>query len=178
MHHHQIQIISMENNSIRAKGTYRVIESKDYELIQEWNSIIAKENAKDENVWYVSFGIFSLVYSFVLRRLLWRTNRKYMCVCEKKHNTFSTHVYFDSVWIASCHFELITNNMKPFFSLAVRKQHVNDGSSSKTFRKSDYNGMQLPMKMRCEWTFYARNLFSFDTLNENTIFFLSASFIR
>lgn len=47
----QIQIISMENNSIRAKGTYRVIESKDYELIQEWNSIIAKENAKDENVW-------------------------------------------------------------------------------------------------------------------------------
>lgn len=49
----QIQIISMENNSIRAKGTYRVIESKDYELIQEWNSIIAKENAKDENVWYV-----------------------------------------------------------------------------------------------------------------------------
>lgn len=51
MPHQQIQIISMENNSIRAKGTYRVIESKDYELIQEWNAIIAKENAKDENVW-------------------------------------------------------------------------------------------------------------------------------
>ncbi|XP_055301236.1 ATP-binding cassette sub-family C member Sur isoform X3 [Sitodiplosis mosellana] len=48
--HHSDYIISMENNSIRAKGTYRVIESKDYELIQEWNSIIAKENAKDENV--------------------------------------------------------------------------------------------------------------------------------
>ena len=54
----QIQIISMENNSIRAKGTYRVIESKDYELIQEWNSIIAKENAKDENVWWVIFVPF------------------------------------------------------------------------------------------------------------------------
>lgn len=54
----QIQIISMENNSIRAKGTYRVIESKDYELIQEWNSIIAKENAKDENVWYVILMIY------------------------------------------------------------------------------------------------------------------------
>ncbi|XP_031636078.1 ATP-binding cassette sub-family C member Sur-like [Contarinia nasturtii] len=48
--HHSDYIISMENNSIRAKGTYRVIESKDYELIQEWNTIIAKENAKDENV--------------------------------------------------------------------------------------------------------------------------------
>lgn len=45
----------MENNSIRAKGTYRVIESKDYELIEEWKSIIAKENAKDEIVWYVDW---------------------------------------------------------------------------------------------------------------------------
>lgn len=45
------KIISMENNRIRAKGTYRVIESKDYELIEEWNSIIAKENAKDETAW-------------------------------------------------------------------------------------------------------------------------------
>lgn len=43
----------MESNRIRAKGTYRVIESKDYELIEEWNSIIAKENAKDETTWYV-----------------------------------------------------------------------------------------------------------------------------
>lgn len=43
----------MESNHIRAKGTYRVIESKDYELIQEWNSIIAKENARDEMAWYV-----------------------------------------------------------------------------------------------------------------------------
>lgn len=43
----------MENNSVRAKGTYRVIESKDYELIQEWNTIIAKENAKDESIGYV-----------------------------------------------------------------------------------------------------------------------------
>lgn len=46
------KIISMENSRIRAKGTYRVIESKDYELIEEWNSIIAKENAKDETTWY------------------------------------------------------------------------------------------------------------------------------
>lgn len=52
----------MENSSIRAKGTYRVIESKDYELIQEWNSIIAKENAKDENVWYVILVSF---YGFI-----------------------------------------------------------------------------------------------------------------
>lgn len=44
------QIIAMENNSVRAKGTYRVIESKDYELIQQWNAIIAKENAKDESI--------------------------------------------------------------------------------------------------------------------------------
>lgn len=48
----------MENNRIRAKGTYRVIESKDYELIEEWNSIIAKENAKDESAWYVPNGLF------------------------------------------------------------------------------------------------------------------------
>lgn len=47
------KIISMESNRIRAKGTYRVIESKDYELIEEWNTIIAKENAKDETTWYV-----------------------------------------------------------------------------------------------------------------------------
>lgn len=47
----------MENNSIRAKGTYRVIESKDYELIQVWNTIIAKENAKDENVWYAILNL-------------------------------------------------------------------------------------------------------------------------
>lgn len=46
------KIISMENSRIRAKGTYRVIESKDYELIEEWKSIIAKENAKDETTWY------------------------------------------------------------------------------------------------------------------------------
>lgn len=52
-HQQRFQIISMENNSIRAKGTYRVIENKDYELIEEWKSIIAKENAKDEIVWYV-----------------------------------------------------------------------------------------------------------------------------
>lgn len=61
-----IQIISMENNSIRAKGTYRVIESKDYELIEEWKSIIAKENAKDEIVWYVIAVHFSQWFFFVV----------------------------------------------------------------------------------------------------------------
>lgn len=55
-----IQIIAMENNGIRAKGTYRLIESKDYELIQEWNSIIAKENARDESIWYVNANFFVL----------------------------------------------------------------------------------------------------------------------
>lgn len=38
----------MENNTVRAKGTYRDIESIDGELIKEWNSIIVKENAFDE----------------------------------------------------------------------------------------------------------------------------------
>lgn len=60
----------MENNRIRAKGTYRVIESKDYELIEEWNSIIAKENAKDEMAWYVrkkNIGSFyTLLYYMVV----------------------------------------------------------------------------------------------------------------
>lgn len=38
----------MENNRVRAKGTYRDIESIDGALIKEWNSIIVKENAIDE----------------------------------------------------------------------------------------------------------------------------------
>lgn len=49
------QIISMENNGIRAKGTYRDIETEDVKLIQEWNSIIAKENAQDESIRYLFF---------------------------------------------------------------------------------------------------------------------------
>lgn len=48
----------MENNSIRAKGTYRDIETDDVKLIQEWNSIIAKENAQDESIRYLRSSIF------------------------------------------------------------------------------------------------------------------------
>lgn len=52
----------MENNRVRAKGTYRVIESKDYELIQKWNAIIAKENAKDESIEYVIVILFECIF--------------------------------------------------------------------------------------------------------------------
>lgn len=52
----------MENNRVRAKGTYRVIESKDYELIQKWNAIIAKENAKDESIEYVIVKRFECIF--------------------------------------------------------------------------------------------------------------------
>lgn len=114
--HCQIQIISMENNSIRAKGTYRVIESKDYELIQEWNSIIAKENAKDENVWYVEFGsIFFMVY-------LKRNGRKkeqhheWMITIPCIQDVFLCGFRFDCALNRLCHFsdELIINNIISF----------------------------------------------------------------
>lgn len=58
----------MENNRVRAKGTYRVIESKDYELIQKWNAIIAKENAKDESIEYVIVILFECIF-FLLQAL-------------------------------------------------------------------------------------------------------------
>lgn len=59
----------MENNGIRAKGTYRDIENTDCDLILEWNSIIAKENAKDESIRYFRFicicVAMSICFAFV-----------------------------------------------------------------------------------------------------------------
>lgn len=37
----------MENNYVRAAGTYKDIESIDSNLIREWTSTIEKENAKE-----------------------------------------------------------------------------------------------------------------------------------
>lgn len=45
---HTTQIIAMENNGVRAKGSYADIESTDGDLIQEWNTLIANEEARDE----------------------------------------------------------------------------------------------------------------------------------
>lgn len=46
----------MENNSVRAYGTYGEIENNDPSLVQEWNSIIASQDNKDMH--QLRFGIF------------------------------------------------------------------------------------------------------------------------
>jgi hypothetical protein len=43
----------MENNAIKASGVLADVEKSNPELIQEWNSIISKENAKDMLLRYV-----------------------------------------------------------------------------------------------------------------------------
>lgn len=42
-----LQIIGMENNCIRACGTFSEIENNDPELAQQWNLTIANENSSD-----------------------------------------------------------------------------------------------------------------------------------
>lgn len=42
----------MENNAVRACGTYADIESIDNNLIEEWNKLDANEEAPDEMVRY------------------------------------------------------------------------------------------------------------------------------
>lgn len=46
----------MENNGVRAKGSYADIESTDSDLIQEWNTLIANEEARDELIRYDGMG--------------------------------------------------------------------------------------------------------------------------
>lgn len=38
----------MENNAVRARGSYADIELIDSHLIHEWNTLIANEEARDE----------------------------------------------------------------------------------------------------------------------------------
>lgn len=42
-----LQIIAMENNCIRAYGTFSEIENNDPELAREWSFTIANENSSD-----------------------------------------------------------------------------------------------------------------------------------
>lgn len=42
----------MENNAVRARGSYTDIESLDNELIMEWNLLIANEEANDKLIRY------------------------------------------------------------------------------------------------------------------------------
>lgn len=42
----------MENNGVRARGSYADIDSIDSGLIEEWNSLIANEEARDELIRY------------------------------------------------------------------------------------------------------------------------------
>lgn len=54
----------MENNGVRARGSYADIDSIDSDLIQEWNLLIANEEARDELIRFVQ--LFYAKFFFVL----------------------------------------------------------------------------------------------------------------
>lgn len=114
--HANRQIISMENNSIRAKGTYRDIETDDAKLIQEWNSIIAKENAQDESIRYLFLDP--------------QFCAKVCCNGQKSNEKSQTLLTLNRVY--SC-----------FFFSVSEKRLANDGNYSKISRKLDFN---VPVK--------------------------------
>lgn len=52
----------MENNGVRARGSYAEIDSTDSGLIQEWNLLIANEEARDELIRFVQLFYNSFIF--------------------------------------------------------------------------------------------------------------------